>query len=161
MPTADKTLKTTPAKPRRKATPTPAQLEARELRSIERLRKSFERVTTKARSDITKAIKKGKPHYEVESRVPVREACYQDLYSRLKVLQTNERAAAVVMPLWNAFTDWATNEKLDIKLQPRGLGVGPDAKWYVSIRAEPLRVREVRPPRQSRQGFGRPASTQL
>jgi hypothetical protein len=156
------TVKATPAKPRRKPTPTAAQLEAREVKRIERLRRSFERVTKRAKKDILLAIKKGKPHYEVESRVFKREACYQDLYSRLKALQGNERTAEVILPVWNAFTEWATGEKLDIKLQPCGLGVNtPEARWYVSIRAQPLRVREVRPPRQSRQGFGRPAATLL
>jgi hypothetical protein len=155
MPASEKTFQVNPPKPRRKAVPTAEQLEAREAKRVERLRKSFVRVTTKAKSDITKALKKGKPHYEVESRVPVREACFADLYSRLQSIRTDARASAVVMPLWDEFTNWATGEKLDIKLQPRGFGVGEDARWYVSIRAEPLKTRPVRPPKRSKQPFGR------
>lgn len=138
------------AKPRRKRVATPEQLEARENRRVERLRKSFERVTVKAKSDITKALLKGKPSYEIESRVPQREACFGQLRSRLKTLQEDARAATAVMPLWNEFVSWAEAEKLAIQLQPRGIGVSTDARWYVCIKAEPLRKTPERKPRPER-----------
>jgi hypothetical protein len=139
MTTTIQTVSDTKKPARRKSRVTPEMLEAREAKRIERLRKSFERVTVKAQSDITKAIKKGKPAYEFESRVPEREACFRDLRSRLTSLKDDERAALAVMPLWESFLSWASTQQLAISLQPRGFGDVTASRWYVAIKAGPVR----------------------
>lgn len=140
MTTTGLALPDAPKPARRKSRVTPATLEAREAKRIERLRKSFERVTTKAKSDITKAITKGKPAFELESRVPQREACFRDLRSRLTSLKDDARASQAVMPLWEDFLSWATTQQLAITLQPRGLGDVTASRWYVCIKAGPIRT---------------------
>ena len=142
--------------PRRKRRAvTPAQLEVREAKRVERLRKSFERVTVKAKSDILKAIKKGKPSYDIESRVPEREACFGQLRTRLVSLREDERAARVLMPMWENFVDWAATEQLAIQLQPRGIGHATGSRWYVCIKAEPLRKPAQQRPIRPARPFGR------
>ena len=119
---------------------TPEQVEAREARRVETLRKSLMRVLEKAKTDIRKAIDAGKPAHEVCSRVPEREACYRLLKERFGWLKYDPRAEPVLRPLWEAFVLWTLSEQLEVSLQPYTCGEGLLARQYVRIRVQPESV---------------------